>query len=287
MRASSTRWPPRSYAFAPRASECRSCRRYAGNWRCRSPQEALPAVRCGPLWPSARPDTRPRCRRVARARAVARPPPWGGTRAALARRYWLRLRARVPTHADRARVRRRRWTPRAGTPHELSRMLGGQAGIDRGIDPDFLGRQQQRQHLGAVDGHDRHGVTTPHSHLGQHGRGPVHVGGKLGECPDERRVEGLGTRQQDTAGRSGDSSAARRTSSYVLVGSPRSLSGTRSTDARSSGPWKVGHSRSLSVVSAPMSPRPPFRGQVVQAPRPRCCKARRSRRSGRARRRPP
>ena len=71
-------------------------------------------------------------------------------------------------------------------------MLERQAGVDRGVDPDRLGREQQRQHLGAVDRHDRDGVAAPHSQLGQRGRGPMHVAGELGEGSDERRVEMLG-----------------------------------------------------------------------------------------------
>ena len=60
-------------------------------------------------------------------------------------------------------------------------MLERQARVDRGVDPDRLGREQQRQHLGAVDRHDRDGIAAPYSEFRQHGHGPMHVAGKVGE----------------------------------------------------------------------------------------------------------
>jgi hypothetical protein len=74
-------------------------------------------------------------------------------------------------------------------------MLRREAGIDRRVDPDRLGSEQQRKHLGAVDGDDRHGVPAAHAQPGQHGRRPVYVEGELGERPDEGRVKALGVRQ--------------------------------------------------------------------------------------------
>ena len=81
--------------------------------------------------------------------------------------------------------------PGAGKAHELDGMLRRQARVDRGVDANCLCGKQQRKQLRAVDRDDRDRVTPLHAHLGQHGRGSVHVASELRERPDERCVEAL------------------------------------------------------------------------------------------------
>ena len=80
--------------------------------------------------------------------------PWRGRGTEREQRSGARLRCDRPCAGPHLRVElgsggHDHLCPRA--PHELRRMLHGQAGIDRGVDPDRLCRQQQREHLRAVD----------------------------------------------------------------------------------------------------------------------------------------
>ena len=116
------------------------------------------------------------------------------------RRAQRQQRARAGARSDRSRMgpntlvelgARGDDHPRAGQAHELDGVLRRQARIDRGVDPDRLGGEQQRQQLRAVDRDDRDRVAATHAELGQHGRGSVHVASELRERPDERCVEAL------------------------------------------------------------------------------------------------
>ena len=104
-------------------------------------------------------------------------------------------RARLCPHVGVELGSRRDDDVSAGAAHELGGVLGRQAGIDRGIDPDCLRGEQQRHHLGAVDRNDRYGLATPHPQLDQDGGRPVDVAPELSEGPHERRPEGLGVRE--------------------------------------------------------------------------------------------
>ena len=82
--------------------------------------------------------------------------------------------------------------PRAGEADELGRVLGGEPRVDRRVDPGRLGREQQRQQLGAIDRDDRDGVAALHAQLAEHVRRAVDVGRELAERAAHRRLPSLG-----------------------------------------------------------------------------------------------
>ena len=90
--------------------------------------------------------------------------------------------------------------PRAGEADELGRVLGRERRVDGREDPGRLGREQQRQQLGAVDGDDRDGVVALHAQLAEHVRRPVDVGGELAERAAHRRLPALGVGQHRRRG---------------------------------------------------------------------------------------
>ena len=81
---------------------------------------------------------------------------------------------------------------RAREADELGGVLGRERRVDRGEDPDRLGRQQQRHQLGAVDRDDRDGVAALDPQVREHVRRPVDVGGQLREGAARRRLPALG-----------------------------------------------------------------------------------------------
>ena len=102
---------------------------------------------------------------------------------------------------------------RAPQADELGGVLGRERRVDRGEDPDRLGREQQRHQLGAVDRDDRDGVAALDPEVREHVRRPVDVGGELRERAVHRRLPALRVGEHRRRRAVGHSSAARVTSS--------------------------------------------------------------------------
>ena len=143
--------------------------------------------------------------------------------------------------------------PGAGKAHELDGVLRRQARVDRGVDANCLGGEQQRKQLRTVDRDDRDRVTPFHAQPGQHGRGSVHVASELPERPDERCMEALRVGQH-RHGRAIGPQLGRPPHQLVGARGKAAIAQPNALDpARSTGPLNGGQSDS-SELSAPMLP---------------------------------